>query len=464
MTRPGLVTLCRRVSAVVFLVCAVAGDLHAQGFFARPLRRDRPLQQTLTLEVDGAGGSDTLRRLESTGERNIDRPASFGTGSTALKYSLDRSWLSAGVYAASVARYFSARADRLEVQNFGSANAAIDLPLSGRARLTSGASTLLRPVTAMTLFPGMFGVGQSQMAGLGQPGMFGAGQLGLFGAGQPTRLPIDFDLGSRLGRESESQADARISYALSRTSGISAGYRVLKGDGPFYRRGYMSQRGEVRYHQTLTRLLSVHAGFGRDVDYLRTDEGRRQVVVRDLLDLGFDFGLSRTLALSRRLTVSFDTGSSIVSYGGARRFYLTGNAALDYQFKRVWALNATYSRGLDYNAAFLLPLFSDNLAAGVNGRLGRLDLSSRSGVSTGTVGLDRGDAFRAYYSGLDASMDVGRFFAATAGYHYYNYRFDQATLLPAQFGTEIRRHSVSVGANVELPLIGRVRRRAYVAR
>jgi hypothetical protein len=402
---------------------------------------DRRLGQELVIDVNASGGSDRLsgESLDATSART----SSFATGSLLGAYSLNRDWLSAGAHGGTNTRYFAERTNRTESTLFGGIDAALEVPLSGRTRVSGWTSISSQPASALTLFSGMFS------------------NTG------PTLIPSDFDLGVSLGRQTDIQADIRAHRMISRRAELSADVAWSRVEGAFDLGRHQHIRGEARYRQSITRNLSIHLGYGRDRGVrAATATEAESVVVQDTIDVGVDFGLSRTLTISRRLSFSFNTGSILMSDGRYRRFEVVGDASLNYRVGRQWSSDVVYSRGVSYAASFSAPTFADNVASSVQGRLGsRVGLTGRAGLSSGHVGLtDTRNGYLATQAGADISLDVAGPVSLTSGYTYYRYRFDGTPLLVGGYGSDLRRHTVFFGASVSLSLIGSRSRGTYAAR
>lgn len=392
--------------------------------------------QALVLAADFSGGRELVKGVDqTTGLALPNRVSGFGTGVASLDYSAQLGWLDAHASAASIGRYFTARPDQIDVTNYGGAGLRMSMPLAARLTLSGGADASSQPVSAATLFPGLFPTSGA------------------------SPLPTDFDLATRLGWQMTATADAALTYDLSRRSDIALNYRWYTTRGALRAPGQQNRRAGVAFRHAISRGAAVRLGYGRET--ATTGGSGGSTTNQDLFDIGLDLGYAGQLSLTRRMTLGLSTGSVLMSDGRTRRFDVVGSATLAYRLSRTWTTSTDYHRGVGFVQTFALPTFTNSLAADIGGQIGqRVAVNARTGVASGRIGLTgTGNPYWAYQSSATASWQLSRIIAMTSGYVYYRYAFDGAMSLPTGLGTDGRRHAVHVGASITLPLIGgRVRR------
>ncbi len=172
--------------------------------------------------------------------------------------------------------------------------------------------------------------------------------------------------------------------------------------------------GSARFTHRLTRYLGFHAGYTRqealvtqrisspvesaipETEGLALADGlavtqpvdtETPVVIEDL-DVGLDFLQARSLRLSRKTTLNFSTGSSLVQVDRRpRQIGLTAQASLSYLASASATAALNYSRGVQMVPGVSRPVFADTISVnGVRTVGRRFQLSANSAYSLGHAG------------------------------------------------------------------------------
>ena len=190
----------------------------------------------------------------------------------------------------------------------------------------------------------------------------------------------------------------------------------------------------------LAHRLGVHAGWHAGYAFTLTESQQfaagdvTQVIDRRHdLDLGLDY--ARSLPFSRRTKVGVTTGATVLSGRDGKRLRSNTTARIDHRVTQAWALNADYTRPIEYVAGLVQPLVSDSVRVGATGSLPRkIAAVVSAGASVGSLGTS-GDARYASYSGSVAlSRRVGQNWQIQAVYQDAWYKFSSppgGTIPPA---------------------------------
>jgi len=211
----------------------------------------------------------------------------------------------------------------------------------------------------------------------------------------------------------------------------------------------MTQGGGIKFTHHVSRYAGVHAGIGSRLGQYARSTGPTRVWVRDV-DIGLDY--DRPLSFSRRTTLRFASGSSLVPQDGKTYYRVTGNVSLAHEIGRSWTAILRYDRRLQFIEALPRPFFSDAVAASVTGHPSRkVDLALAAAYSAGAIGV-AGDAggLGAYTGSASIGLSLNRHLALSSEYLYYHYRFDQQSL--AAFPARLDRQTVRIGLKLWFPL------------
>jgi hypothetical protein len=175
------------------------------------------------------------------------------------------------------------------------------------------------------------------------------------------------------------------------------------------------------------------------------------------LDIGIDY--NRALSVSRKTTISFSSGSTAFrSYGlnGAgygMHYGVVGHVALNREIGRSWSARVNYDRGLQFVPGLFDAFFTDSVALGVGGFVGRrIRVNAGGNYAVGAYGPAGGRNYATYSGNVSAQIAVWRFAALSTRYFYYHYKFDGTVSLPTGVRQGIDRQGVSAGLDLWLPL------------
>ena len=187
------------------------------------------------------------------------------------------------------------------------------------------------------------------------------------------------------------------------------------------------------------------------------------------IDVGVDY--DRPLSLTRRTTIDFSTGSSVVTIPvlsllaeDARQtetqLRIVGEVGVTHEMGRTWRLRLGYNRGVGFAEAFAQPVFADGLNASLNGFFSRrVDFSLNGGFSSGNVGLGAGGAsqtsnssFRTWNLSARSRYALGSMWALYGEYPYYSQDLGSATIVPAGVPPVLERQTIQGGLTFWLPL------------
>ena len=255
------------------------------------------------------------------------------------------------------------------------------------------------------------------------------------------------------------------SHRLSRRAWIGAdttySTRRIGGDG----RQFRTAGGGGRFRYQVGRNVFLKAGY----HYADASYSDRVSYVRHLFDVGAD--ASHDLAIARRTTFSFSTGTSMITYpasqadeAGGRsarnRFRLAGSAELRHEMGRTWAATVGYQRGVQFLEAWPDPVLSDSATAKVEGSVSRrVQFSASLRASTGrNARLADDNGFNLYHGSATLTYAFNRHVNAGLLLTTYRHRFSEQVTLPPGFEPWFERHRVIAQVSFWTPLLSRTRR------
>jgi hypothetical protein len=183
-------------------------------------------------------------------------------------------------------------------------------------------------------------------------------------------------------------------------------------------------------------------------------------VVHDV-DVGVDY--SRPLSRSRRTTLDFAVGTSIVDSPDSQtsttstvHYRPSASVGLNHAFGRTWRARGVYTRGVIFSEAFLQPGFSDVVDGSIVGFFSRrVDFNAQGGFSMGDVGFSTQPSdYRAYSASSRLRVAVQRNWAWFVGYQFYRHNTVGAPLANG-VPPRLNRNVVRTGIELWLPVFGR---------
>jgi hypothetical protein len=238
-----------------------------------------------------------------------------------------------------------------------------------------------------------------------------------------------------------------LNQRLTRRSTFSGGYSYSIRNASRSRGQFTRQRAGTVFLHRLSRDLGLRLGYG----YVKGDYGSGERVGYHTADVGLDF--NKALAISRRTSLSFTTGSSASTYRDKVRYRATGGARVLHEIGRTWNASLAYRRDMQFVETLEQPIFGDSATFEVGGFLNRrVQFLSSARALIGEAGFSQRNNVDTYQGIASVSVGLTRHVGLTFGYSYYHYRFDPDVLLPAGVARTIDRQSVRAQVNLWAPL------------
>ncbi len=244
---------------------------------------------------------------------------------------------------------------------------------------------------------------------------------------------------------------ANLSWMLTNRSSIYTGYSLDYVGAPLDTYRVLTQGVHGGYSRRMNQYLSLRAGYG----FQRSEQGLDAAPHFDThsLDTGISFG--RPISSSRRTTVGFSTGVTMVSQGARDSFALTGNASLMYQMKRTWTTGVSYLRSVEKVGGLLTPFISDTVSGHLSGLWTRnFGFSASGGFSIGESALVYTNGYDGVYGSGRFHYSLSRYVPIFVEYVYYKYLFDESQVLAPGFPRAMQRNGIRIGFAYSTPLIG----------
>lgn len=245
---------------------------------------------------------------------------------------------------------------------------------------------------------------------------------------------------------------AGMSWTLDRRSSINVGYNFDYIDAGVSAYHVHTMGANGAYLRQLSRYLNIRAGYG----FYRSQLYGVSVPYYDSQNIDAGVSYRRPLSFSRRSVVGFNVGSTVISDGVTRRFYVTGDASLSHQLSQFWLLTAAYNRAVSRIGGLAAPFATDTGSVSVGGRVTRyLTLSGSGSFSRGAAVAVTSNAYDSTYGGGRLSYQLTRYLPVYAEYVYYFYQFQESIGLATGFPMNVNRHGLRAGLAYAIPLIGR---------
>ncbi len=435
-----------RYSTLTLAALIVAATPFAASAQSRPFRglfgtnQDPSRYQTLTFTLSTYGGWDDNVLGGQPGAGSNPTARVEGTivgGSAGLAYTRNTRRLSISSNINTSARYYPDR-DTLSAGSYG-AMVGASYAFSPRSRLSVAQNVGYQPYYQLGLFPSLPGLEDVPIVD------------------DPIPSNLDFAVVRRSSWISHTSVNFERKLGRRSTLNMIYGLQHQNFEQNTADIGTLSDvtahSGGFAFRRQLTPDVGLRLGYRyRSGDYSGT---RNRRVESHNLDIGADY--RKALPLSRRTTLSFATGSTIMQADDRRFYQILGNATLAHEFSDTWQGSLTYSRDLGFVGAFDEPFFSDSVRAGLNGFIGRrLNLFVNGGYLTGIVGLDDDDrdrGFRTTYGAAGLQYALTSYLAFDLQYSYYQYNFGVDVTLPEGLNRRFERNGVRAGLSLSLPLI-----------
>jgi hypothetical protein len=432
--------------ALSFVLSAVAaGPIYAQT--ARPERPQRSLfgggygnaEQMLTLSANFGLGYDSSVLSVDPASSSEPVPApktsdgTFNNASASLVYTLAKKSVNFNATGYTSAGYYPSVNRPL----FGGSGGGVKggFEISSRMSATIGADVSHQPLYALLLptLPGSFNQAPGQIA------------------------PLDPSLTARANNHMTFQTNAGLSYLVTRHGTLTGNYGRTLSSATIggFSRGLTTQTGSGNFAMALAKGLTLNLGYG----FTNADYGSAANHVHgQSINAGVNY--SKALSISRRTSLSFNTGTTGVGDGTQMHWVVTGTVQLTREIGRTWSAGIGYARNVNFIEGFLAPVVSDSFIARYGGMINRkLQFSSGFGMSLGAVGFGlQNNDFRSYFGIAGLQVGLTRSLALSLNYNYSRYTFESGVALLPGLISHTNRQSVMVSLNFWEPLFHRARR------
>jgi hypothetical protein len=434
---------------MVVWMCGEPSAAWAQGRPSRPFRglfgssTSSGASQSLTASFAVFAGQGTTSSLEGPGVAEDDAVAeslggsrTFGAWSGGLAYSLGTPRVGVTASASLSSRYTLDPVVQFPVAR----QAAVDVrwQVLRHTQVNVDARTARQPISALSMFPGVTDTALD-------PVLYG-----------------NTAFGSRQSYTSNGAA-VQIGQLLSQRASLTFGYAYSQDGLSSIEQMRSAHVGSFGLSYVVTRSLSMRVGYQGSFGSYLAESGEMQPFRNDSVDAGVDY--AGALTLSRRTTLSFHAGSTMVTDHQLHQWSIVGNATLRRELGRTWDTSVAYDRQAGFVHTIAEPVFTDSVNASLGGLLGRrVQVQSSVGATTGSVGIgESGGRYVTYQGGAGLSTALSRYVAVRVDCVYYQYRSKNVDLQIAE-QEHLSGRSVSVGADVFAPLFARVSRRGNAAR
>ncbi len=249
-----------------------------------------------------------------------------------------------------------------------------------------------------------------------------------------------------------SDSTASLAVVLTQKASLTGTYTLDYVDTPNTVYQVFTHGGVGAFNYRKTKYLTFRAGYG----YHQSRETGQSVPSYGFhnIDVGVDY--RRPLSFSRRTTVGFNVGTTMVTDPRSRLFTGTGNASLAYQLSRTWTTGVSYNRAVSVIGGIVSPFVNDTVSGSLGGLFTRhLGVNISGGFGRGNSAIGPQNGYDAVNGSARLHYDLTRYIPVYVEYVYYRYQFDVATGLGAGFPISLQRNGVRAGLGYTLPLIGR---------
>lgn len=257
---------------------------------------------------------------------------------------------------------------------------------------------------------------------------------------------LDYDLSRSKQFMLGSFASAR--YVMSPSREMTAGYGLSYTNYlTAHQRDFGIQQASIGFSQRLASGVALKLGYGVGSGTgTGLGEGARQII-----DAGVAF--DRSIAISPRTIVGFNSGTAIVNTDGGRQAELVGNLNLRRRLSPRWTASIAYQRGLMAIDGVPNPLATNTMTGDVSGFLGmKTSVLIRPVYTWGADVSDATQSFLNRTATARVQTAIGRHLAAFAEYLYYDHRFSAIAGLRPALAVDTRRHGLRTGLTMWSPL------------
>lgn len=254
-----------------------------------------------------------------------------------------------------------------------------------------------------------------------------------------------------------------LSFGLSRrtTASIGGNYRYTNfTHETSVQRDQEAQGVDGQFSYQRTRNLAIRSSY----HYLTGNFGYGGAVDahENRLDAGVSY--SRPLSATRRMSVSFNIGSSALRSATVapaslqlpdRVFRASGDGSIEYPFARSWKVHGAFRRGLEIVPGLAQPVYADGVSAGLDGLLNpRVEIGFAGGYSQGRSAITTATSQYDTYNGsarLQYALTSSTAIHVEYLYYFYDFRGDVLVLSGAP--PRLERNGVRVGLRFFVPAL-----------
>jgi len=259
-------------------------------------------------------------------------------------------------------------------------------------------------------------------------------------------------------RRTQTRGNAAISQTLTRRVTASAEIGIEESTTTDHLSDFSRRMIGGRLSYVLAKGLSLRAGYG-------VTEGRSTVATVDeqssrlhTFDGGVDY--NKALSFSRRTTLTFSTGTSMLDDGVQTHYLVTGRAQVVREIGRTWNVNAGYDRGVSYVDVIRDPVLSHTGTVGVAGLLSRhTQFTAALGLSSGAAGFAvSNNNYTTLYGSVNLQYALTRTLALGVMYARYRYTFEDGVVLTPGVPSKSDRQMLRASLEMWQALFHRARR------
>jgi hypothetical protein len=240
-------------------------------------------------------------------------------------------------------------------------------------------------------------------------------------------------------------------WMLNNRSSIYGGYTLDYVTTPNEAYRVFSQGANAGFQRQMTKYLNLRLGYG----YRRSEQYVLGLPYFNVHTIDTGIGYRRPISSSRRTTLGFNAGSSLLSQAGMRAFTVTGDASLTYQMKRTWSTGVFYQRSISKVGGLLTPFVTDSMSGNISGLWSRrFGFTGSGGLSLGSSALLFHNTYDSFYGSGRFHYELSRHLPVYVEYVYYQYEFSQSLGLAPGFPMSVRRSGIRGGIGWSTPLVG----------
>jgi hypothetical protein len=221
----------------------------------------------------------------------------------------------------------------------------------------------------------------------------------------------------------------------------------------------ISQRAGIRFRHTLSRYSALKLGTA--YRFSRTGYGLTALPTRALdFDVGIDY--NRPLSFSRGTTVSFGSGTALVSRAPTvlepselgHQFVAIASVTASQSLGRFWEAQVGADRNLQYVEGFPDPFYASRIMSRLTGEIGqRFTLFAAADYSMGSgIGSSVSQTFNGFQAQTQAAYKLTHRWRLFGAFYFTENRLSADSLASLPPGTILRPNqaSVQVGLNFRI--------------